>query len=304
MMLKQIHRFSQLLLILVCCFFSYIAFRIDYIFVLYSAKINFHLTVFALFYTINFLILYLSLLLSFKKPLISGIILILVSIYGSIFWININSFKFYLLILLIISGISLILVWLLEKKGLKQSTIYASDLSQKKQSKRIVLLLLSIPFIILMASYWLQQTFFVLTLTEDYSMAPTIHQNALILIIKTKYSRMRIKRGDIIEFSVKDPKKGNELLTLQRVIGLPNEKVEWKDYQIFIDGKKLDEPYQFDQFTQTNKLTNQFESVTLKDQEYFVLGDNRNYTYDSRRIGPIQSEDILGKVYYLHDYSE
>ena len=80
----------------------------------------------------------------------------------------------------------------------------------------------------------------------------------------------------------------NEKL-IKRVIGLPGETVEYKDGKLYIDGKVMKDEY-------SKSTTNDFDKVTLGKDEYFVLGDNRAVSIDSRRLGPINKKDILGKA--------
>ena len=132
-------------------------------------------------------------------------------------------------------------------------------------------------------------------------MNPTIHNNALVLINRIAYQNFNPKRGDIIEFNLVQVSDNN---LIKRVIGIPGDTIEWKDYHIYLNGKELIEPHQFDSFTKTYKQTNEFPSVTLKEDEYFVMGDNRMVSYDARHFDPIKREDILGKVYFIYNPPE
>lgn len=119
------------------------------------------------------------------------------------------------------------------------------------------------------------------------TMEPNFHHNDYLLI--KKFDR-RFSRGDVIIFH--PPKDSNQLL-LKRIIGLPNEKVEIRDGKIFINGQMLNEPY-------INEETKggEFSSPTLENNQYFVLGDNRSNSLDSRRFGPVLKDNIVGKVGY------
>ena len=83
---------------------------------------------------------------------------------------------------------------------------------------------------------------------------------------------------------------------LKRVIGLPNEKIEIKENKIYINDKLLDEP--FDKIVDSNDPMKNFSPMTIPDNEYFLLGDNRPESMDSRYWKPatVKKEDILGKV--------
>ena len=93
-------------------------------------------------------------------------------------------------------------------------------------------------------------------------------------------------RGDIVECRF----PGRVDTYVKRVIGLPGETVEIRDGRTYIDGAAISEPYVF-------SIPEDY-SVTLGENEYLVLGDNRSESYDSRAedMGPIGAEDILGRV--------
>ena len=76
-----------------------------------------------------------------------------------------------------------------------------------------------------------------------------------------------------------------EKLIVKRVIGLPNDKIEYKDNELYINGEKYEEPYLID------CVTNDF-SISLGDDEYYCLGDNREISKDSRYYGPFKSNEI------------
>ena len=93
-------------------------------------------------------------------------------------------------------------------------------------------------------------------------------------------------RGDVVECRF----PGRVDTYVKRVIGLPGETVEIRDGRTYIDGEAISEPYVF-------SIPEDY-SVTLGENEYLVLGDNRSESYDSRAedMGPIGAEDILGRV--------
>lgn len=77
---------------------------------------------------------------------------------------------------------------------------------------------------------------------------------------------------------------------VKRCIGLPGDTVEIRDDQVYVNGNKLNEDYI------AEPMRTEDMSVTLSDDEYFVMGDNRNHSTDSRDIGPIQKDKIQAKV--------
>lgn len=100
-------------------------------------------------------------------------------------------------------------------------------------------------------------------------------------------------RGEVIVF--KYDRANPETPLVKRVIGLPGETVEMRNGAVFIDGKKLDEPY----------LTNGPDNWTMArtvvpEGQYFVLGDNRRVSNDSRYFGPVPFETVIGKVWAVY----
>ena len=126
------------------------------------------------------------------------------------------------------------------------------------------------------------------------SMEPTLHDKDQIIVEKiSKY--FGINRGDIITINEKNAGHPDNLL-IKRVIGLPGEKIELKDGKVFINDQVLQEDYLAqDVETQPDPTQNE-HVVTLGENEYYVLGDNRLVSKDSRRIGPVHKDQIIGKL--------
>ena len=119
------------------------------------------------------------------------------------------------------------------------------------------------------------------------SMDPTLENRDIMILNKIGYRITKIKRFDIVVIKYKD-----ELL-IKRVIGLPGEKIKYVNNTLYVNGKKLDE--EFDKTYTYNFSLKEIGSTTVPDDSYFVLGDNREVSKDSRSIGFIDREDIVGK---------
>jgi len=147
--------------------------------------------------------------------------------------------------------------------------------------------------IIIPIRYFLIQPFYV----KGMSMEPNFHDHEYLIIDEISYRFENPKRGDIIVFRYpKDPQE----YYIKRVVGLPDEKIEIKDGQVYIynqefkDGVILDEEYLSpDLKTYSSSGT---YSVVLGKNEFFVLGDNRNSSKDSRSFGPVDRSFITGRA--------
>ena len=115
------------------------------------------------------------------------------------------------------------------------------------------------------------------------SMYPLLKDNdrAYSFIITRKAG---INRFDICVINVND--NGNEKLIVKRVIGLPNDTIEYKNNKLYVNGVLTNEDYLSGVNTQDLK-------ITLADDEYYCLGDNRDVSKDSRYYGPFKGEDII-----------
>lgn len=119
------------------------------------------------------------------------------------------------------------------------------------------------------------------------AMSPTYNNGDYLLI--NKFDK-RFSRGDVVVFRL-DKSKG--VLSIKRIVGLPSEKVEIKNGEVFINGQILNENY-------STGATLGDMSVTLANDQYFVLGDNREKSSDSRISGPITKSSIEGVVFYKY----
>lgn len=149
--------------------------------------------------------------------------------------------------------------------------------------------------IIIPVRYFLIQPFYV----QGSSMEPTFHNSEYLIIDEISYRFGEPERGDVVVFKYpRDPKE----FFIKRIIGLPGEKVKFKEGKIYIyndtyeHGVVLDEEY-LRPGLQTDPLQSS-RIVELEENEYYVLGDNRNSSKDSRMFGPVKKELIEGRVLF------
>ncbi len=128
------------------------------------------------------------------------------------------------------------------------------------------------------------------------SMRPAVLDGDIVLVNRMIYDASKPKRSDIIVFKP----NGNENARsyIKRIIGLPGETVQIKDGEIYIDGEKLEEKYETTAIEDAGTAS---EEITLDGDEYFVLGDNRRNSEDSRMadIGHVKRSEIEGKAWFV-----
>ena len=140
-------------------------------------------------------------------------------------------------------------------------------------------------------------------LVQGASMDATFHSNDYLIVDRISYRFAEPQRGDVIVFRYpRDPSRS----FIKRVIGLPGETMVLDGHSVRVintahpDGFVLDEPYVGSRNTHENHLR-----ITVSDAEYFVLGDNRDESADSRIWGLLPREDIIGRalvrLYPFHD---
>lgn len=114
------------------------------------------------------------------------------------------------------------------------------------------------------------------------SMHPNF-ENGQVVVAKRQYD---VWRFDVVTIESKEAKK----ILIKRVIGLPNETIEYKNNKLYVNGEYKTDPYAFGK---TDDFT-----VTLGPDEYLCLGDNREVSYDSRYYGPFTDKEIFAKLTY------
>jgi len=123
------------------------------------------------------------------------------------------------------------------------------------------------------------------------SMEPTLYEGQYLLISKQTHKIWPLKRGDIVVFQFpRNPTKNY----IKRLIGLPGENVELRSGQLYINGELMPEPWL------VKSMRSYSGQWQLGEDEYFVMGDNRNNSSDSRAWGAISSQHIIGKALFCY----
>ncbi len=131
------------------------------------------------------------------------------------------------------------------------------------------------------------------TQVDGHSMENTLFDGDNLIVDKISYRFTHPKRFDIIVFPYHYKE---DTYYIKRIIGLPGETVQIRDGEIYIDGAILEEDYGKETMLTSGRAADQ---IQLGEDEYFVLGDNRNHSEDSRfdDVGNIERSEIIGRAF-------
>ena len=131
------------------------------------------------------------------------------------------------------------------------------------------------------------------TKVDGHSMEPTLSDGDNLIVDKLSYRFRDPQRYDIIVFPYKH---AQNTYYIKRIIALPGETVQVKDGEVYINGELLGETYGAEPMTNSGIAEN---PITLEENEYFVLGDNRNHSSDSRdpSVGILTKDDLIGRAW-------
>lgn len=131
------------------------------------------------------------------------------------------------------------------------------------------------------------------TIVIGQSMDPTFHEGQYLINSKVSYLFSKPKHGDVVIVEPKNKELDVSYL-IKRVIAVPGDKIEIKNNQLFLNDKKQKEPY----IAEKMKDNEDFK-ITLKENQVFVMGDNRNDSLDSRVIGPVDyKKEVRGHIVF------
>lgn len=140
------------------------------------------------------------------------------------------------------------------------------------------------PYVIILILVLLVKAYIVTPIrVNGPSMDSTLKDGDIMFLNEITYRFNKIERFDIIVIKYEDE------FIIKRVIGLPGEEISYKDNKLYINGKYVKEDFK-------HKDTKDFDSIKISNNQYFVMGDNRVNSLDSRVIGPILKENIKGKA--------
>lgn len=160
---------------------------------------------------------------------------------------------------------------------------------RKKQNREIMEWTRTVLFALVFAIL-LRVFVFEFVVVEQSSMYPTLQENDKLCVLKVVYLVSDAKRGDIVVLKISETKN-----YVKRIIGLPGQSIEVKDSRVYINDERIDEDY----LSQDLEYSD-YPKTQIPENFYFVMGDNRVYSIDSRNptIGFIDEDDLIGKVIF------
>lgn len=181
-----------------------------------------------------------------------------------------------------------------EKKGFTEETNnenIPTGTENKKHGMYLGEILESVAIAVILAviiRFFLFQPFYI----PSGSMEPTLKPGDRIIVNKLIYRYSQPERGDIMVFKYpRDPARD----FIKRAVGLPEETVEIKDSKVYINDKKISQP-----FLEPGLQFGSFGPVEVPGGSYFMMGDNRNNSEDSRIWGTLPGENIVGKAMFIY----
>jgi len=132
---------------------------------------------------------------------------------------------------------------------------------------------------------------------DGYSMINTLHDGDRVLVNKLSYRLHDPRRGDVVV--VKTIEGAGERDLIKRVVALPGETVEYRSCILYIDGRELVEPYLDPTVVTPTNCGEAQPAFEVPDDSVFVMGDNRPGSKDSRRLGPITYDNLIGRAFVV-----
>jgi signal peptidase I len=137
---------------------------------------------------------------------------------------------------------------------------------------------------------------------DGTSMFSTLHDDDRVFVNKLSYRLHDPNRGDVVVLHQSAGRADRELVErdlIKRVIALPGETIEIRSCRVVIDGRTLEEPYLDPNVVTPGNCGGDLAPVTIPEDHVFVMGDNRGGSQDSRNLGPIEEDDLVGRAFIV-----
>lgn len=123
-------------------------------------------------------------------------------------------------------------------------------------------------------------------------MEPNFYDYEYLVIDVLDYRLHSPERGEVVVLY--DPRDSSQFF-IKRVVALPGETVSFRNGKVLVDGVELDEPY----LGESSETVSEFgqQTTTVEEGQYYVMGDNRSASYDSRRFGGVEESEFVGRVW-------
>lgn len=132
---------------------------------------------------------------------------------------------------------------------------------------------------------------------DGTSMVTTLEDGDRVFVNKLSYRLHDPRRGDVVVLHEIDATAQRDLI--KRVIGLPGESIEMRNCQVFVGGRLLIEPYLDPEVVRPGNCGEDFEPLDIEDGRVFVMGDNRGGSMDSRVLGTVDEDDLVGRAFVV-----
>ncbi len=132
---------------------------------------------------------------------------------------------------------------------------------------------------------------------DGTSMVTTLHDGDRVFVNKLSYRLHDPNRGDVVVLHELTGTSERDLI--KRVIALPGETIEVRNCEVLIDGRRLDEPYLDPQVVTPGNCGGDLAPTAVPDDHVFVMGDNRAGSLDSRNLGPIDEDELVGRAFVV-----
>lgn len=159
--------------------------------------------------------------------------------------------------------------------------------SQKHKKKPFFREITEVVVLAVIAAIFLKTFIIEMYWVPSESMVPTIVVKDRVVVTKFNYWFREPEHGEVVVFQ--SPTEENKNL-IKRLIGVPGDTVEFKDNSLYINGEKVDEPYLSDEAFSVD-----YGPITLPEKMYFMCGDNRQHSLDSRSWGFVSEDLLIGK---------